>query len=97
MLVYFAFEFAGGLVLSNSAHRVDDSYALWTNIPGQSKLPAALTHIPIFCMITCECSVVLATLGHVVLHSTAPILEMVRVQRLRLEGDIDLSVTAAHC
>jgi len=95
---YLAFEIAGGVVLSNAAHRVDDSQSVLTSLfPGLSKLPAALSHLPVFCLATCECSVLLATFAHIVLHSTALVLEMVRVHRLRLEQDIALSFTAAHC
>lgn len=79
-MLYVAFEFAGGVVLSNSAHTVDNSHVVWKSLfPGQSKLPAALTYLPVFSLATCESSVLLAAFGHIVLHSIALVLERVRV------------------
>jgi len=76
---YLAFEIAGGVILSNSAHTVDNSRSVWRILfPGQSKLPAALARLPVFSLATCESCVLLVTLGHIVLHSTALVLEMVR-------------------
>ncbi|DBA70515.1 TPA: hypothetical protein ACH3X2_011916 [Trebouxia sp. C0005] len=52
-VLYVAFEFAGGVVLSNSAHTVDNSHVVWKSLfPGQSKLPAALTYLPVFSLAT---------------------------------------------
>ena len=94
LLLYSVFEIAAGVILSNSVHAVDNSHAVRRSLfPGQSKLPAALTHIPLFSVVTCESSVLLVTLGHIVLHGTALVLEMVRVQRLQLERDIAVT----HC
>ena len=51
----FAIETAGGVVLSNSAHEVDNAHDVWRSLfPGQSKLPAALIKIPVFSVVTCE-------------------------------------------
>ena len=84
--LYILFEVSAGLILSNSAHTGDKSHSVWTSLfPGQSKLPAALTKIPVFSLATCEFSVLLVTLEHTVLHSTALLLEKGRLQRLRLE------------
>ncbi|DBA97282.1 hypothetical protein WJX77_002833 [Trebouxia sp. C0004] len=51
--LYVAFEIAGGVVMSNSAHSVDAFQAVLTSLfPGLSKLPAALSHLPVFSITT---------------------------------------------